>query len=439
MAILLMFIYLVPTGVASQKHPSAGATGPSVANPFFEVAVWRSGDRRKLVRIRVEGVTGGERVVSACAVCGRSRFRQSPSTDRVTLTASHAIRMDSNTRIIVGVTQSNSIGRWIVIGFSHHQYQGKQHGCMPANVTSLSSSDASDPSRIPRASCDSPCPSPTGTEYAEWEGAGEQLWEVQFNGRRWGDALPVGSGTLRSPPAGVVRAGGQRDVFWKGTNRKLTEMWYGGFWNGPIELKAAGKLKSAPGAVVDSRGVEHVFWRGGNKWLWELSDPGGVWGASFPVDSGRVGSTPTVVAHTGGGLDVFWRGTRGKLWEIRDTTAWGFAHAVRGAGRIGSAPAAVADATGEDHVFWKGTNGFLWEISNPGGKWGGSVPLNSGRLGSAPSAVVQPDGEIDVFWRGTDGHLRELRSRGGGWRNPRELATSQRLASRPTAVAGRCR
>jgi hypothetical protein len=434
-----MLTCLVSSGVASQRRPSAVVSAAAVVNPFFEIVVWRSGSRRELMRIRVVGITAGERVLSACAGCAHASFRQSPSTGRVTLVARHALRMGSNTRIIVGVTASRSIGRWIVIGFSHHQYRGLKHGCTPADVTSLSASSASDPSSIPRNSCVSPCASPTGYEYVEWQGTDDQLWELQFNGRRWGSALPVGSGALGSAPAAVVRAGGQRDVFWKGTDGKLNEMWYGGFWNGPIELKAAGRLRSLPAGMVDSRGVEHLFWRGRNRWLWELSDPGGVWGASFPMNSGRVGSTPAAVANAAGGEDVFWRGTRGKLWEIRDTTSWGSAHNVRGAATIGSSPTAVSTPAGVDHVFWKGTNGFLWEISNPGGKWGGSVPLNSGRMGSAPSAVIQPSGEIDVFWKGTDGRLRELRSSGGGWRNPIRIAASGRLGSRPAAVEGRCR
>lgn len=425
-------------GRASHHQASATASAPYVVSPFFEVAQWRLGARRKLVRLRVLGVRSGERVITACTSCGRAGFTQKWGVNRMTLIARHPVRMVARTRIIVGTTAPGATGRWLVIEYSHGGYRGAGHGCMPSGVTSLSAASAANPAGIPRASCAGPCPSPVGTEYVDWRGTDGQLYEIPFNGSSWGGALPIGSGEIHSAPDVVVRAGGQRDVFWEGSDHKLVEMWYGGFWNGPVELRGAGRLRSVPAAVVDAHGVEHVFWKGGNGWLWELSDPGGVWSSSYPVDSGHVGSAPAVVSNPIAGLDVFWKGTGGKLWEIRDSNGWGFARPLSGAGRIGSGPTAVSDTAGVDHVFWRGTNGYLWEISDPGGRWGVSIPLNSGRMGSAPSALIRPDGEIDVFWKGTDGRLRELQSSGTGWREPIKLSGGGELGSRPSAAAGRC-
>jgi hypothetical protein len=424
--------------VANGKGSLTTTSTRSVVSPFFEVVVWRTGERRRLVRLRVFGVPASERVIDACSACSGAHFRKTVDLNRVTLAASHALRMSAKTRIIVGATFPGSVGRWIVIGFEKHQYRGLSHGCMPPDVTSLSPASAADPSRIPKASCTRPCPSPTGSEYVQWQGTDGQLWEMPNNGHAWGTALPVGSGTLGSAPSVVVRLGGQRDSFWRGTNDKLSEMWYGGFWTDPIQLRAAGRLGSAPAAVVATDGVEHVIWRGTNGWLWELSDPGGVWSASVPLDSGRVGSAPTILATANSGLDVFWEGVHTGLWEMRYAGGWQPAHRLSGAGRLGSLPAAAADAQGVEHVFWRGTNGWLWELSNGGGHWGKSMPVNSGRMGSAPAAVTQPDGQLNVFWKGTDGRLRELISHGSGWSNPIRIAGSGRMGSKPTAALGRC-
>lgn len=424
-------------GAASNKLSTGSAAAP-VVNPFFEVAVWKVSARRKLIALRVLGVTPGERVIHACAACKGARFHPVRGSDRVTLRVEHPLRMTARTRVLVGVTASGSTGRWLVIGFRTHQYRGLQHGCMKASVGSFSPGVAADPSRIPSASCAAPCPSPPGTEYVQWKGSDQQLWELQYNGKQWGAPVPVGSGTMGSAPDAVVRLGGQRDVFWKGTNRRLWEMWYSGFWNGPIQLKSAGRLGSAPGAFVDSRNIEHVFWKGTNGWLWELSDPGGVWSAADPLDSGPIGSAPVVVADGAGGQDVFWKGTHGGLWEMRYNGSWHSATKLVGAGRIASAPTAVSDAQGTEHVFWKGTNGWLWELSDPGGHWGGSVPINSGRLGSAPVSVLHADGQLDVFWDGTDGGVRELTWTSAGWHSPVRIDQAAHLGSAPTAVLGRC-
>lgn len=425
-------------GLASGRGVLTATPARSVVSPFFEVVTWRTREPRKLVRIHVLGVPSTEHVISACSACRGTHFQSIVRYNRVTLDMPHPLRMSTHTRIIVGAILPGSIGRWLVIGYQKHQYRGLGHGCMPPDVTSLSARSAADPSSIPRASCTRTCPSPTGSEYVQWEGTDGQLWEMPYDGHNWGDALPVGSGTLGSAPSVVVRLGGQRDSFWRGTNGKLSEMWYGGFWTDPIQLRAAGRLGSAPAAVVATDGVEHVIWRGTNGWLWELSDPGGVWGASVPLDSGKVGSAPTILATADSGLDVFWEGVHRGLWEMRYAGSWQAAHRLSGAGRLGSIPSAASDAQGVEHVFWRGTNGWLWEISDPGGKWGKSVPVNSGRMGSAPAAVSQTDGQLNVFWRGTDGRLRELISHGSGWSNPIPRAQSGKMGSKPTAAVGRC-
>lgn len=435
--LLVILVAGVAPGVASNQH-STGSTSTPVVYPFFEVAVWKRGDRRKLMALRVFGVTPGERVIHGCSGCQRARFRSVRGSDRVTLQVAHPLRMTSRTRILVGVVSPGSTGRWLVIGFRTHQYRGVEHGCMPARVTSLSAAWAADPSHIPSASCAAPCPSPPGTEYVQWRGTDQQLWELQYNGKQWGASVPVGSGTMSSPPAAVVRLGGQRDVFWKGPDRRLWEMWYSGFWNGPAHLKSAGRLGSAPGAFVDARNIEHVFWKGTNGWLWELSDPGGVWSAAVPLDSGPIGSAPAIVSNSDGGEDVFWKGTHGGLWEMRFTGTWHSARKLVGAGKIASAPTAVSDADGTDHVFWRGNNGWLWELSDPGGHWGASVPRNSGSLGSAPVSVLHPDGQLDVFWNGTDGRLRELTWTTAGWHGPVRIDQATHLDSSPTAALGRC-
>lgn len=439
-AFAVTLITTAAPGAAQLRRALATASSTPVVSPFFEVVYWESSSRKHLVRIRVLGITSYEHVIAACSACAGTHFHKSFASERATLNAAHPIQMTTKTRVLVGVTGSGAIGRWIQIGYVKHQYRGLQHGCMPPGVTSFSAPQAAYVSILPSAPCGGPCPSPPGREYVQWRGGG-QVWEESGEGRQWGQypALPVGSGQIGSAPFVVVRAGGQRDTFWRGRDGRLEEMWFSGFWSNPIELRQAGHLTSPPTAYVDGHRVEHVFWRGGNQWLYELSDPGGVWGARNLLNSGPVGSSPAVVGNAQGGESLFWKGTHGGLWEMRDTGSQTSAEPLLPAGSLHSVPAAVSDDQGVDHVFWKDGNGSLSELSDPGGHWSAPVQLPSGAMGSAPTAVYEPNGELDVFWKGPgQGLLREMWLTSGSWSGPTNIAGSGTLGSRPSAAVGRC-
>ena len=424
-----------PRGAQSQTESSAGAA-PPVVSPFFIVPRSRSPRRPTLTSLSVVSVTRNERVTSACSGCGSTRFVETREADRVMLRASPPLRMRSPTRVIVGVTASGSTGRWIVFGLRRLHYTGFGHGCMLASVTVLSPVVAARPSRLQQTPCGPP--SPPGTEYVLFNGAGHQLYEQQYASRRWETALPIGSGSgVRSAPSLLLRARGERDVFFWGPGRRLWTMSYTGFWSDATELTEAGTLGSSPDAVLDARGVAHVFWRGTDRWLYEMSDAGGVWSIASRMNSGEIGSAPAAVARPDGTLDVFWMGRDRQLWRLRNPGSGQFASAIHGTGTVASAPAAILDNNDVEDVFWRGTDRALWELSGPGRQDAISQPALSGPMGSPPSAVVHPGSPVqDVFWRGTDGGLWEDVWYSGEW-HPRHVPGAAKLGSRPVAAVSR--
>ena len=132
----VMISALVPDAARSQEGATVSSY-PRVVNPFFEVAVWKRSNPKRLVRLHVFGVTSGEDVTSACSACGGAHFRRKIGSDRVTLNVSRRLHMTPSTRIIVAATAPGEIGRWIVIDFRQGQYRGLHHGCMPPGVRSL--------------------------------------------------------------------------------------------------------------------------------------------------------------------------------------------------------------------------------------------------------------------------------------------------------------
>jgi hypothetical protein len=413
------------------RAQTASAVSPSAVSPFFVVVVFRRDRPSTLTGLRVSGVTRHEHVISACSVCGRTKFAKKVQSHRVLLSASPPLRMRSSTRAIVGVTADGADGRWIRIRFQDHHYEGLDQGCMPPSVKSLTAAEAAHPSIIPKA----PCGFPPATEYVYWRGTDHQLYEQQYRSAKWRHPRAIGSGqAVASAPTAVVLSNGDRDVFWTGTDGWLHEMSYTtstASWSNPERLPGRAKLTSPPSAVVDAHGVVHVFFRATDRFLWEMAYRGGVWALPAPLNSGPVDSAPAAVALPDGSLDLFW--WAGGLYEMH---APQLAHKLPGAGTLGSPPTAILDSSDIVHVFWQGTNGWLWELSNPD-SGSGSVPRNSGPLGSAPSAVIFPNNGQDVFWRGTDGGLWELRWYSKEWHLSSAVPYAHGLDSAPAAVMGR--
>ena len=435
-ALLLTFMSAVAPAGARPQAPSAASNSPPVVAPFFIVPYSKGNRLRTLIRLNVIAVPRGERVLSACSVCGKMKFVKTRGVTRVILRASSPLRMRSTTRVVIGITKPNSTGRWIVLGFRGDTYRGLGHGCMPASVKKLTRGEAARRSTIPHASCGPP--SSPRSEYVYWNGTDHQLDEEQYNYPNWGTALPIGSGNaVGSAPTAVVHSDGERDVFWKGTNGHLYEMTYTGFWSNWQELQTLGKLDSTPSAVVDKQDVVHVFWKARDGFLRQMSDTGGVWSRPVPLNSGIVGSAPAIVVRPDGSLDLFWEGSTDRmLWEKHPGH---LPKKVTGAGMLASAPTALVDANGIEHVFWRGRNAWLWEISDPDRH--GSVSHQrspSGALGSAPCAVVHPDHVQDVFWKGTDGRLWEMVWFSGRWHGSKAVSgTTHEPDSQPAAVLGR--
>lgn len=431
-ALLLTFVSAVAPGGARPRAPSAASTSP-VVSPFFIVPVPKPNRPTTLTRLRIDAVTPGGRVLSACSACGATKFVKTLGAHRVTLSASRPLRMRANTRVVVGVIFPGWTGRWIVLGFRRHKYRGLGHGCMRSTVTRLTPADAAHPSAIRRAGCGPS--SPPGAEYVYWNGPGDQLLEEPYFPKRWHQAEPIGSGNaVASAPTAVVRSSGERDVFWKGSNGRLYEMTYTGFWSNANELQTNGTLESAPSAAVDKRDVVHVFWKstdGG--FVQQMSETGGVWSQPLPVNTGPVGSAPAVVVRPDGSLDLFWKGTDGLLWEKHPGEG---AKKRPGAGLLDSAPTGVFDGHGHEHVFWRGTDEWLWEITDPDSPRSVSHRIDrSGRIGSAPSAVIHSSQVQDLFWKGTDGWLWEISWFLGNW-HPKRVPLSGTLGSQPAAALG---
>jgi hypothetical protein len=425
-------------GVARSQAVALPAPVSTAVSAFFVKPRYRSATPALLSTLTVESVTRNEQVTSACFDCATTTFRTTSRSFRLkqlTLRASSPLRMRVSTRIIVGVTAPGEMGRWIVFGFTGHQYVGENRGCMSATVTALVPAAAKDPRTIPETHCQKA--SPKGTESVFFNGVDHQLYEQQYSRqlKQWQDRLAIGSGAVSTAPAVVVQPGGEQDVFWKDPRGSLWMMSYTGYWNPATNLGKAGMPHSGPSALIDANGVTQIFWRGTDGWLWHMSDNGGVLSAVSPVTSGPVASAPAIVAVADGTVDLFWLGKDRKLWRMhyRDPSS-GNARAVPGANKLGSAPAALLDPDGVEHVYWRGTDGLLWEIKNPWSDTSTSFRAeNSGTLGSAPAVVTHPSGVRDVFWRGTGGGLREAVWFDDSW-STQLLPGTVKVGSRP-AVA----
>jgi hypothetical protein len=427
-AVLLSLVIAAPNDGFARSQTASAVT--PVVSPFFLQPEFTVHDPSTLRGLVVGGATPSERAITACSICGKTKFAKKVDLHRVLVRVLPPLRMRSGTRVLVGVTAPGEDGRWIVMGFQGGQYKGLGHGCMPPTVTSFTPAEAAHPSTIPTAGCGFP---PPDNDYVYWRGTDGQLYEKQYVPPKWSPPIPIGSGHgVASAPTAVALPNHDRDVFWQGTDGWLHEMTYTGFWSNPRRLPGREKLTSPPSAVVNAHGVVLVFFRGTDRFLWAMGDYGGVWSLPAPFNSGPVESAPAAVVLPGGALELYW--WAGKLYEDKWPTQQ-TPTLLSAAGPLGSAPTAIVDTHGIVHVFWRGTNAWLWELSNPD-SGSGSVQRNSGPLASAPSAVVHPDNVQDLFWRSTKGGLREMQWYSGKWNLSYAVPFAGDLGSAPAAVLG---
>ena len=415
---------------------SALANAVGAVAPFLVAAQITASHHARLGGLIVLGWRAGETMSYGCGACGSPTFGSGVLQGNRLLVSVHPPgNISSQTRLIVAATSPASIGRFSLyaIDAAEHKLVRLQEGCLARGVSSVSATEALEPSLLAQVPCPVPQVSnPPGAEYVFWRGTDGNLWDEQYSDNSWSLLVALNSGPLGSGPAVAAHASGEQDVFWEGTQGSLWEMWYYGQWVGPVELNA-GTLGSAPAVGVDASDNEYVFWRGTDRLLWEMFYIGGKWSAPTPLDSGALGSAPVVAVHPNGEQDVFWKGTDGGLWEMWYSGGWNGPANITSAGQLGSAPAVGVDASNNEYVYWQGTDGLLWQMSYIGAKWSLSTPINSGALGSAPVVAVHPNGEQDVFWEGTDGGLWEMWF-SGGWNGPVELVPAGQLGSAPAAA-----
>jgi polyvinyl alcohol dehydrogenase (cytochrome) len=121
-----------------------------------------------------------------------------------------------------------------------------------------------------------------GQQLVFWQGTDHQLWEAWYSvgTAMWSIASQnVGSSVGGTPALAGTPDGGQQLVFWQGVNSDLWEAWYSASshtWahqdlSAALGLSAGAAMSGPPAAIVFADGEQDIWWQGAGESLWEAS------------------------------------------------------------------------------------------------------------------------------------------------------------------------